>query len=271
MALDRISRLVRMAAADSGVSGSPAPVAARQVVVGSAAGRPVSVSAAYKAAPVATRLVARAAAANTVPAPAAKAEENDPTTYDPLLPPEGPGQGGQTPAPVIVVTAPVPSPAKPAPSPARPAPSPGVSPVGQPGTPTGPSPATGPAPFRAPAPLGPMPWQKQPGPAPLGPMPSMPVLRQPTWSPAVPVYTSPGSASISPSGTSGAGGTGGGPYPSSATGPCEMQSAPPAQHAASSASDGCDCCCIQITALVATVAATSQTAITAITAIASQR
>src|ERR1700722_5454769 len=140
MPLDRISRLVRMAAADSGVSfasrNQPAAVQAplsltdRQARVLTASGKaPQQV--------VAPKLFARATLANVTPVPHLTADEVNQENDDTLLPPEGPGQGGQTPAPVIIATGPIPSPGKPAPTPAPSQPAPG--PVSQPG----------PAPFKA--------------------------------------------------------------------------------------------------------------------------
>jgi hypothetical protein len=245
MALDRISRLVSMAAADSGVSDSLRNQPAALRVPLGLTDQQVRVLTASSNAPqkvVAPKLYARANIANVAPV-RALTEVN----YDPLLPPEGPGQGDLTPAPVIIATGPIPSPAKPAPSPVpTPAPSqPAPGPVSQPA----------PAPFKAPVPLGPMPWQGAPGPTPFGPMPSVPVLRQPVFSPSFPVSQAPSNTGIvaQPSPT---------PVPSGSPVP-----PPSAPHT----SDSCDCCCIQVTALVASVSATSETAITAITAIAAQR
>jgi hypothetical protein len=247
MTLDRISRLVSMAAADSGVSDAlrsqpaalrvPLGLTDQQVRVLTASNAPQRV--------VAPKLHARANIANVTPVRALT--EVDPVNYDPLLPPEGPGQGDLTPAPVIIANAPIPSPAKPAPSPVpTPAPSqPAPGPVGQPA----------PAPFKAPAPLGPMPWQRPPGPTPFGPVPSAPVMRQPIFSPSFPVSQTPSNTGTVAQSF---------PTPVPCVNPVLSSSAP-------QTSDSCDCCCIQVTALVAFVSATSETAITAIAAIAAQR
>jgi len=273
MPLDRIARLVRMAAVDSGISAAlrnqPADL---QAPLGLTAHQ-VSVLTASSAAPtpaVASKLVARAAVANTVPEPVATANEDIPAISDPLLPPEGQGEG-QTPAPVIL--APLPSlPHKPVPAPAA---TPG---------PSRPGPAPGPimhlpAPFHAPAPLGPMPWQSNlPAPSPFSPgsfypIPSMPVLRQPQPSPQTSTQTlnQPSNQYLDSADSQTTTGTDSGTHVSSTPdfSVSLAQSLPASQ--TSQPSDGCDCCCIQVTALVATVATTSQTAITAITAIASQR
>lgn len=243
MALDRISRLVSMAAADSGVSDALRNQPAALRVPLGLTEQQVRILTASSNAPqkvVAAKLYARANVANVTPVQAST--EADPVN-DPLLPPEGPGQGDLTPAPVIIVTAPAPSPAKPAPSPGpTPAPSqPAPGPVSQPS----------PAPFKAPVPLGPMPWQRTPGPTAFGPVPAAPALRQPAFGPS-----SPASQTSSNGGTVA--------QRSLTPVPCENPVLLPS-------SDCCDCCCIQVTALVASVSATSETAITAITAIAAQR
>jgi hypothetical protein len=246
MALDRIARLVSMAAADSGVSDALRNHPAALRVPLGLTDQQVRVLTASSNAPqkvVAPKLYARANIANATPVRALT--EVDPVNYDPLLPPEGPGQGDLTPAPVIIANAPIPSPAKPAPSP-LPSPAP-VQPA--------PGPVSQPAPFKAPGPLGPMPWQRTPGPTPFGPVPSAPVLRQPVFSPAFPVSQAPSNTGIVA-------------QPSPTPIPCETPVIPPS---GPHASDSCDCCCIQVTALVASVSVTSETAITAITAIAAQR
>lgn len=246
MALDRISKLVSMAAADSGISDALRNQPASLRVPLGLTDQQVRVLTASSNAPqkaVAPKLYARANVANVTPI--RTLTEVDPVNYDPLLPPEGPGQGDLTPAPVIITAAPIPSPAKPAPSPVpTPAPS-------QPA----PGPVSQPAPFKAPVPLGPMPWQIPSGPMPFGPVPSAPVLRQPIFSPSFPVSQAPSNTGIV---------TQLSPTPTPCEPPVLLPSAP-------HTSDSCDCCCIQVTALVASVSATSETAITAITAIAAQR
>jgi hypothetical protein len=258
MALDRISRLVSMAAADSGVSEALRnQPAALQAPLGLTEEQ-VRVLTASSNAPqkvVAPKLFARANIANVTPVRAST--QVDQATDDPLLPPEGPGQGDLTPAPVIIGAAPIPAPTKPAPSPVpTPAPSqPAQGPVSQPA----------PAPFKAPVPLGPMPWQRPPGPTPLGPVPSAPVLRQPVFSPSFPVSQAPvyqAPISQSPPNT----GVAARPGPTSV--PCESPVLPPS---VPHTSDSCNCCCIQVTALVASASVTAETAITAIAAIAAQR
>jgi hypothetical protein len=272
MALDRISRLVHLAAADSGVLSAlhlqpaklqvPLNLSDDQVrLLQSASSTPTSPATAsspsstkqdggpVKSAPViSTRQQVQAA-----PAPVAKADMSTPDTGDELLPPEG---TGQPPIPVLIALPPLPVPA-----PSRsPVPQPTPAPESRPAPST--SPAI-PAPFRAPLPLGPMPWQ--PGPAwfgqgPMGPLPGIPVLRQPQ--PVAGWFQPCGGPGIS--------------VPENPTcyqeeTPCQTtpRQAPFASWLPQSA-ERCDCC-LQVTALVATVTTTSQTAITGITAIAQQR
>jgi hypothetical protein len=276
MSLDRIARLIHLAAADSdivsalqyhpanlkiplGLSDDHVRVLKRASVLRDPQKTPLlSTRKQTKQVKVDTKNVSSPTKSMTKAA-VALAPTTDAIVPNPnaLLPPEGQGQPSipiLTNLPPLTIPAPVLQPG-PVPSPGpvgpQPSPSPGAQPTAAPVI----SPVGQPAPFRAPTPVGSFPWQNPPSPtgmgrAPIYPLPAIPVFRQPQ----------PASGTVQ--------NLYGPAIPTPENRPC-VSEPPPIQTAPSPASaGGCDCCCLQVTALVATVTATSQSAITAITAVA---
>ena len=235
MALDRISGLVHMAAADRNLMAklqprrlqvppdlAPQVETAGARAPGARAGAPKQPNATASSQSAASPHTARAQPAPVLSVRSAVAPSPD----GPLLPPEG---SGQPPSPVTVLA---PGPA-PGPTPA-PQPSPGPLPG------PSPQPSPTPGPIHVPGPVGPIPGKKPPGAGPFGPVPSRPGFPRPTG----------------PSGGQVA--------------PCPQGPGSPGFDQLLAACGGRCCCCLQIAAIVATVTETAHTAITAITAIAAK-
>jgi len=279
MSLDRIAKLVRLAAASSDIVSAlrnhpaklrtPLGLRADHVRVLQRASvfplpqKASSISGKEQATQTNGESKTTVASRSVTSRAATKDDLTAPVANDGLLPPEG---SGQPPEPVLTNLPPLPSPApQPAPAPAPASPAPVGSPVSQPApaaSPTASAPA--PTPLRAPSPLGPFPWQNIPtrvpvGRLPLYPLPTIPVLRQAQPAPSMtePSYGAPIPVSENPP---------------SVQEHIPMQTAPnqAAVFRPPNSSEGCDCS-PYVTALVATVTTTSQTAITAITAIATLR
>ncbi len=310
MALDRIAKLVRLAAADADVVSAlqkqPAKLAVplnldpdhlRVLQSAKATAAPQKTPAFGQAQPRQAAIETAGSAAiqpkpvaAAAPMPIIMANVAAPNTDDVLLPPEG---AGQPPNPVIISLAPLPSPAPTRQPAAAPPASPGPTRQPQPApaklnpAPSQPGPATSPtipapAPLRAPLPLGPLPWQQQPARQPFGLGPIYPLPGLPTLTQLQPVSNTPDGSPIP---------TIGSPIPTIASQiptiaypiptiagalGSQEQSAlqtTPTQMAPAfwPPQNAAPCDCrLPVTALAAMVATTSQTAITAITGIAQQ-